>query len=191
VEVLQTLDKTGITDTASVMMSYRAIAVNICRGLVKDSDTAEDVVQVVLASVIRKLSMDEITFNSREHLRNYFFKSVRNRAMDVLKDRDRWLSDSDSVLSNLEGNGEDPLQALLSVEEDEKHIRRLDEITNGLKSLKKHEQEIILYRFMRGMKYREISEETGVPITTLKSREDSALRKLRKILVKSGLASYT
>jgi RNA polymerase sigma-70 factor (ECF subfamily) len=185
------LDKTDIAETASVIMNYRAIAVNICRGLVQDADTAEDIVQAVLVSIVRKHSRNEITFTSREHLRNYFFKSVRNRTMDVLKDRDRWLSDGDSVLSNLEGEGADPLQDILTLEEEEKHNRRLDQITNSLKSLKKHEQEIILYRFMRGMKYREISEETGVPITTLKSREDSALRKLKKILVKSELAPYT
>ena|GEM_PF-2735163 len=185
------MDKMPVADNVSVMLNYRAIAVNICRGLLEDPDTAEDVVQVVMTSIVQKLSRNELTFTSNEHVRNYLFKSVRNRAMDVLRDREKWLSDSENVLSNLEGDSEDPLKSLLSLDEEKKNRERLDQLSSGLKNLKKHEEEIILYRFMKGMKYREISENTGVPITTLKSREDSALRKLRKILVKSEPASYS
>ncbi len=179
------MEKPCISEWASAMMSYRAIAVNACAGLLRDRDMAEDVVHVVMMTIIHKLTEEGITFSSRVHLRNYLLKAVRNRATDVLKDRTRWVEENEDKLSGTIRGDEDPLQSLITREDQDKNEERLETLTRGIKTLKSAEREVILLRFMRGMKYREISEITGVPITTLKSREDSALRKLRKFIVKS------
>ena len=180
-------DKQDISGWASVMLDYRAIAVNMSRGMLEDSDTAEDVVQVVMMTITKKLSDGDLSFADRLHLRNYFLRAVRNRATDVIKDREKWARDSEGVLSTVSSGVEDPLQSLITNEEVGENERRMDGLVQSLRALKKKEREVILLRFMRGMKYREISDMTGVPITTLKSREDSALRKLRKTIVKSEL----
>jgi RNA polymerase sigma-70 factor (ECF subfamily) len=177
------LENSGKGEWVAAVMHYRAIAVNICRGLLEDIDAAEDVVQLVITAMIRKLSSGDLTFSSREHIRNYFLKAVRNRTMDILKDRRRQLAESDGVLSSIESGEEDPLQSLLGREENERKQRMLDSVSGGIEKLRSTEREVIMYRFVKRMKYREISELTGIPITTLKSREDSALRKLRKIVV--------
>lgn len=170
-------------------MHYRAIAINVCRGMLEDLDLAEEVVQVVIVTITRKLKEGGLSFSSREHLRNYFIKSVKNRATDALKDREKWLKESENILSGLEEEVKDPLDALIAREEEDRNNRMMDGVVEGVRKLRRTEREVILLRYMRGMKYREISELTGVPLTTLKSREDSALRKLRKIIVRSEMRS--
>lgn len=170
---------------AGVMMDYRALAVNICCGLLKDRDAAEDVVQAILVAIVEKITRGDLSFASREHARNYLLKSIRNKAQDVMKSGERWSPEGEEVLSQAEEPREDPLAALISREEEEKRNRDLAEMARCLASLGRGEREVLTYRFVNGMKYREISELTGIPITTLKSREDSALSKLRKKLVNS------
>jgi RNA polymerase sigma factor (sigma-70 family) len=176
---------TGISSWASMLMDYRALSVNVCRGIVDDTGLAEDVVQCVIIVIIDKLRSGRLTFSSGDHLRNYLLKSIRNRSQDVLRDREKWLRESEGIHAGTEGGDQDPLQLLISREEDERRQHRLDLVMMGLQSLKRDEKNVIELRFLRGKKYREISEMTGIPITTLKSREDSALKKLRKKIVKS------
>ena len=170
---------------AGVMMDYRALAVNVCCGLLADRDAAEDAVQAVIMGILGKIRSGELIFSSREHARNYLLKSIRNRAQDVMKGRGKRSPDSEEILLQVQEPGEDPLAAIISREEGEERVRRLDEMARGLSSLKTGEREVLMYRFVEGMKYREISELTGIPITTLKSREDSAIKRLRKTLENS------
>jgi RNA polymerase sigma-70 factor (ECF subfamily) len=174
---------------AGVMIEHRALAVNVCRGMLGDMDAAEDAVQMVIAGILGKLDQGALSFSSREHARNYLLKSIRNKAQDILKSGARKSPDSEEILPHVQEPGEDPLAALISREEEEGRKRRLDELAHGLSALKTGEREVLTFRFVEGMKYREISELTGIPITTLKSREDSALKKLRAALEKSGPGS--
>ena len=69
----------------------------------------------------------------------------------------------------------------LSVEEakrfQEERVRRLGEV---LSTLKPAEAEAVRLRFGEGLTYPEISERTGLSISTLQSRAEAALRKIRK-----------
>jgi RNA polymerase sigma-70 factor (ECF subfamily) len=174
---------------ASVMMDYRALAVNVCCGLLGDRDAAEDAVQAIIMGILGKLRSGGLAFSSREHARNYLLKSIRNKAQDIMKGRAKWSPDSEEILLQVQEPGEDPLAAIISSEEGEERSRKLDEMARGLSSLKTGEREVLMFRFVKGMKYREISELTDIPITTLKSREDSAIKKLRNTLENSEPAS--
>jgi RNA polymerase sigma factor (sigma-70 family) len=49
----------------------------------------------------------------------------------------------------------------------------------GLRRLPKRDFEILKLRFYCGLRFVEISTMLGIPISTLKSREDAAIRRLR------------
>jgi len=66
----------------------------------------------------------------------------------------------------------------------DRHSQEANELKIVLRKLRRKDFEIIKLRFYSGLTFSEISELLGRPISTLKSREDSALRKIRKELRK-------
>jgi RNA polymerase sigma factor (sigma-70 family) len=52
--------------------------------------------------------------------------------------------------------------------------------------LPRRDYEVLKHRFYSGLRFAEISSLLGVPISTLKSREDAAMRKMRSWLRKMG-----
>lgn len=73
----------------------------------------------------------------------------------------------------LESDGRDPLLGLVSREMNQK-------LEQSLWELPELEREILILNRFQGLKYREISEVVGVPISTVRARIYSALERLRK-----------
>ena len=68
---------------------------------------------------------------------------------------------------------------------DECLVRKV--LLEGLAGLPKKDFNILKHRFYSGLTFQEISELTHVPVSTLKSREESAMKKLRKWFRKRGV----
>ncbi len=63
---------------------------------------------------------------------------------------------------------------------------RLPDVDALLGSLSEDMREVVVMSVYKGMKYAEISEVTGVPVGTIKSRVFTAMRKMRGILKNAG-----
>jgi RNA polymerase sigma factor (sigma-70 family) len=68
---------------------------------------------------------------------------------------------------------------------DERLLRAV--LLEGLGGLPKKDFEIVKLRFYGGLTFQEISDLLHLPVSTLKSREDSAMKKLRRWFQKRGV----
>ena len=138
--------------------------------LLGDENLSEDVVQ----DVFRRLC--ESPVNPKD-LRSFVYKSVRNRALDLLR-RERRRKDnpyaakatSIYVLNSLPAD-----EGILSPE-------RAHQIGKGLISLEEPEREVIVLHIYSGLTFDAISKILQAPIGTVASRYRRALTKLRKKL---------
>ena len=56
----------------------------------------------------------------------------------------------------------------------------------ALVGLPAHLYEIVKYRFFAGFTFRQMGEVLGLPVSTMKSREDAAIKRVRSFLLKNG-----
>jgi len=153
---------------------YYHFWLNLARAVQITEDEAKDVVHTVVLACIRPPARE---FDSLEHLRNYVAKGVVNRAIHQKKRNDRHHSWDEGLEETLASEAALPSEATDAV----RHL-----IRQGLSRLPRRDVEILKHRFYSGLKFAQISELTGMPISTLKSREDSAIRRLRKWFRKNG-----
>lgn len=161
---------------------YETIALRYVESWVRSKDTAADLYQ----GVIERILESETRFASLAHLRNYFFVALRNAAFDELRRSGR----SSEVLPGRECRLEErvdpkarlPQEELIAQEELVRLRSRWSALSRAIEDLPGRERTLLYQRFFERKKFREIQDMTGTPISTLKSREQSVLRKLRKKL---------
>ena len=102
---------------------------------------------------------------------------VRNRAIDVLKHRNRWIPTASP------GEGAAPEPEALGVADDE----CMEFLRQAVAALKREERELYLMK-ARGLKEREIAEQTGRPPGTVASQIARLLERLRAGLRARGCA---
>ncbi|UCE18653.1 MAG: sigma-70 family RNA polymerase sigma factor [Gemmatimonadota bacterium] len=166
-------------DWRTFFRKYHRIAVRFAHGFTKDEEGAEDIFQEAASTVYLKVTEGHVSFDSPHQFRHYFFKTVKNKAINWRKRRNKEstvdLEKAQSV--STKGN---PLEEILQRETDEEVERRIGYCLTFLKNARKKERDVILMRFFYRMSYKEMSERTKEPISTLQSREKAVLKKLRK-----------
>jgi RNA polymerase sigma factor (sigma-70 family) len=133
-----------------------------------DRSVAEDLVQEVFVSVWRNAASFDPT---RASFATWMFRIVRNRATDLIRRRRARVRTVNEAFS--EPVETDPSSALL----------RGLEAAAALSGLAPDHREVLFLAYFRGLSQREISELTGVPLGTVKSRTSAALRVLRERLI--------
>ncbi len=104
---------------------------------------------------------------------------VRNRAIDFLKERSRWAPTESPAEGRAEESvarpvGRDPFDVASGIADDE----CVEFLRQEVAKLKKEEQELFLMK-ARGLKEREIVEQTGRPPGTISSQIARLLDRLR------------
>ena len=103
------------------------------------------------------------TYRKNGNARAWLLSITRNTAIDILrKKKDSVCIDDVTVISK---QPNDFAERII-----------LDE---ALMSLEQDDREIIVLRIVSGMKFREISEVLGLPLTTVQKRYQRALEKLK------------
>lgn len=157
-----------------IFARYRVLAVRLARGVVLRTELAEDVVQDAARAVMERPLPD---FDSEEHARNYFLRAVRHRALDVLRAGERTPEVRQDLAEASAPGGSDPRQSL---EDEEDLLHRRERLQQALGRLDRDERELLRERYLEGRAYREIAQRTGAPISTLHSRIEAALGRLRR-----------
>lgn len=174
-----------------LLARYRPIAVQLARGIVRRADMAEDVVQESACAVLAQAAAQGGRFESPAHARNYFLRSVHNRAVNMLRDPARahvQLREETLVAGRSEPDEPStraPAQPGAPAAEDEP--ARLERVLRALAELRASEREAVWLRYLEGLSYREISERTGTSISTLHSRVEAALGRIRARIGKEHL----
>jgi RNA polymerase sigma factor (sigma-70 family) len=153
---------------------YMRFWVNLAKTVHVEEEDARDIVHGVLSTIIRRGDLD---FASVEHVRNYVSRAVINRSVQARVRGERHASWSDALENTLR----DP--ELQDAMEHEEFSRVLAEV---LCALPDRSFEIIKMRFYCGYTFQEISRLLGISISTLKSREDAAVRAVRAALRRRG-----
>jgi RNA polymerase sigma-70 factor, ECF subfamily len=146
---------------------------NLARTTLITREEAEDIVHGVVSSLLLKQTK---RFESVEHIRNYVAKSVVNRAIQLRQRGGRHVDLPDSA---------DPASLELSRSGTTEHVSS-EVLRSIIQQLPGRDFEIIKLRFYSGFTFKEIGELLNLPISTLKSREDAALKRIRRQLRKRG-----
>lgn len=129
--------------------------------ITRDWDDACDVVQEVFTEcLVRKLNPD----------REYLFRSVRNRSLNVIRSRKR--------LERMLERWHDLTQVLQQT-----FVADHDsEIISAVVKLPPHYKQVVILRIHSGLTVAEVASVLGIPEGTVKSRLNAALKILRKKL---------
>lgn len=162
---------------------YAGVAFSLALRVLSDRGAAEEVVQDAFVSVWRRAE----TFDAAQgRLYSWLLRIVRNRAIDELRRR-RALSRDDAMTRGMERDAVDPTPGPADLEADASRAAELRVIVGGaLEGLPGEQREVLEMAYLQGLSQREISDKTGIPLGTVKTRTRLALRKLRDTLAPLG-----
>jgi RNA polymerase sigma-70 factor (ECF subfamily) len=137
--------------------------------LLGDAHLAEELVQDAFTSVWRgATSFDP----SRASFATWLYRVTRNRAVDLNRRRQ----------ARPQSAGENPLRAVPGGPEPEASVDGWD-VARALSRIPEKHREVLTLAYFEGLSQREISQRTGVPLGTIKSRTTAALKRLHRSLV--------
>jgi len=136
--------------------------------LLGDSHMAEEPVQDTFTNVWRgAASFDP----KRARFSTWLYRLTRNRAVDLNRRRRvRPLSAGEEPLRNVSG-GPEPEASV-----------DLWDVAGALSRISAEHREVLNLAYFEGLSQREISQRTGVPLGTIKSRTTAALKILRRAM---------
>jgi RNA polymerase sigma-70 factor (ECF subfamily) len=138
-----------------------------------DRSSAEEVVQEVFLKVWRSSH----TFDaSRGSFSTWLYRVTRNVALDLHRKRTsriRPVSDGDSHIAAARDSSAGPEKVV-----DDSWLAW--RISRALEGLGETQREVIELAYFQGLSQREISQRTGVPLGTVKTRTSSAMKRLRR-----------
>jgi len=153
---------------------YHRFWVTLARSGRFPESEAEEMLHAVLISI---MDDPDRHFESLEHVRNYVARAILNRIIEWRKSDARYTEwDDESERGSI---GAEEISA-----EEKKELRLA--LRNGMRRLPAPLYRIVKLRFFSGFTFQEMSEYLNLPISTIKSREDAALKRIRSILEKHG-----
>jgi len=170
-ELLKWKFKQGSPEALSrIYEKYFDSMLTLAMGLLRRAEDAQDVVHDVFVSFARSAN----DFRLRGSLSGYLATSVVNRVRDRLRQDRRHADrmDTEPPASSPEAG---PAERVIRNEQ----TQRLNE---ALATLAYDQREVIVLRLKGDMKFREIAKLQGVPITTVQSRYQYGLDRLRSML---------
>ena len=153
-----------------IYMEYKDNLLTIAMSLLHDPGAAEDVLHDVFvnfAGSIRRIRL-------RSSLRNYLIASVVNRIRDQFRKK-RHPTVELSEAGQVPANSIDP-ERLAELSEESRRL------TDALAQLPYEQRETIVLHLNGRMKFKEIAQTQGIPISTVQGRYRYGLDKLRTIL---------
>lgn len=145
-------------------LRHRDWVVNLAYRFTQNRDLALDVLQDTFLYFLKKFPGFKLTAK----LTTFFYPAVRNLSLTALKKSRRYQSD-DEISEHLEAPPD-----VAPVE------NQREQLASVLSELSEEHREVLLLRFVEGMKMGEIAETMGIPTGTVKSRLHNALTTLRK-----------
>jgi len=178
VDLLANIARRDEASLAALYDRYHLLAFSVALRVVNDRGRAEDVVQDAFLAVWRKAASYT---EGRGSVKTWLASIVRNRAIDIIRARRESDSDDEAALLALA----DPRPAVA-----EQVTASLDRelIHNAVRELPPHQRRAIAMAYFEGRSHSEISDVTGLPLGTVKSRIRLAMHRLREPLSEAGMA---
>jgi RNA polymerase sigma-70 factor (ECF subfamily) len=166
---------------AALYDRYHLLTFSLALRVVNDRGRAEDVVQDAFLSVWRKASSFA---EGRGSVKTWLTSIVRNRAIDVVRARRESDADDEAVLLALR----DPSP---SVVEQVTAALDAETIRAAMSALPIEQRQAVVMAYFEGRSHSEISDLTGLPLGTVKSRIRLAMQRLKGELTAIGIDAPT
>jgi RNA polymerase sigma-70 factor, ECF subfamily len=171
-------------DEAALAALYRRhtplLRTIICRVVNNDTDT-DDLVQEVFCEVWRQAAHYS---EEKGKALGWLVTLARRRAIDKLRKKQAYQRAEERLLAETE---RDPAQQVgHGVEEDAAAADRAEILQRVIGNLPEAQRDALKYAFYRGMSQREIAAHTGIPLGTIKTRLELAVRKVRTAILAIG-----
>jgi RNA polymerase sigma factor (sigma-70 family) len=141
-----------------------------------DMALAEEITQDVMITLWRKAEQFD---SKKSSLSTWLFRIARNRRIDMLRrNRVDYVDPSEPSLVVADD---------LNIETQFDLQQREDAMREALKSLPPEQLTLVRLSFFENMSHSEISEKTGLPLGTVKSRIRLSFTRLRRALEASGV----
>jgi RNA polymerase sigma-70 factor (ECF subfamily) len=170
-EIIERIRKGDIKQFEELFRSSYASLVKYARTLIKDHDTAEEIVQ----DLFFKLWQNKEKLNIESSLNGYLFRSVHNRCLhhiEHLKVVERHVHEMESE----QNQGDESPADLLQYKELQAKIART------IEKLPERCGRIFCMNRFEGLKYAEIAEQLSVSVKTVEANMGRALKEFRKAL---------
>src|SRR5271168_668894 len=165
-ELLEAVSRQDQSAMATLFDRYSRLVYSIALRVLREPDLAEDVMQEVLLQVWRQPGG---FVSQRGSLGAWLAVVARNRSIDVIRRRSHLTPLEDLVLA-------EPRNLQRAVEEN--HL--MDQVRVAVDTLPSEQQSPLHMAYFEGLTHTEISERTGTPLGTVKTRIRTALATVRK-----------
>ncbi len=155
---------------------------NYCYQMVNDLELAEDLRQEVFLRIYRSAK----TFRGMSQFSTWMYRIATNLCLDTLAKRgyQAEIPTGDYLTSEFEGSDDkltdpsDPPEAVAINREMESRVHA------ALADLPEELRMVVMLRHYHGMKFQEIAESLGCPITTAQSRLAAGTERIKQILLR-------
>jgi RNA polymerase sigma-70 factor (ECF subfamily) len=144
-----------------------------------DADEADEVLSDVFVQVWRRIDQHDA---QRGPLTPWVLSIARNRALDLLRRRQRWWRKVDRVVRAGAVDGEDPRLSPDAAEASVPGWPVHRAVHQALGALPEEQREVVLLAYFEGLSHSEIARRTGDPLGTVKTRLRLAQQKLEESL---------
>ena len=155
----------------SLFRSSYVSLVRYARTMIKDHDTAEEIVQ----DLFFRLWQDKENLKIESSLNGYLFRSVHNRCLHFIEHNRVIARHAEEISYNQSENQESPSDILNYKELQEKIARIIEKLPERCGKI------FTMSRF-EGLKYNEIAEKLSVSVKTVEANMGKALKEFRKEL---------
>jgi len=170
-EIVRRIRQGDIGQFESLFRSSYASLVRYAKTLIKDHDTAEEIVQ----DLFFRLWQDKEKLNIESSLNGYLFRSVHNKCLHYIE-HIRVVERHAEEISYRQADSQESPSDILQYKELETRIARI------LERLPERCGQIFYMSRFEGLKYTEIAEKLSVSVKTVESNMGRALKEFRKEL---------
>lgn len=158
----QALCKISEGDMSALTVVYDCMArqmFTLALSILKSYADAEDAMQETFLKVIQSIN----TYRKNGNARAWLLSITRNTAIDIMRKKNNSLCVEDTAF----------------VSKESKDFAEKIAIEDALMTLDREDREIVVLKIVSGLKFREISQLTELPLTTVQKRYQRALKKLK------------
>ena len=163
----QALCRLAEGDTNALTVIYDCMARQmfaLALSILKNHADAEDAMQEAFLKVIQSIG----TYRKDGNARAWLMSITRNTAIDIMRKKKDTVCIEDFSAIPKHSDRKDFTEQLI--------------LGDALMNLEQNDREIIVLKIVSGMKFREISELVGLPLTTVQKRYQRALKNLKRQL---------